>query len=169
MVMRGKFPPALKIVPLVAGMLGAASCIPARPPLPAAPPLPPPPRNAPAPPVTPPDQEYDFRAICVDPRTEKRLDDSDCDTAPTEYTGSTPVLGVHPSPQGFWYYYRTTGQSAPKVGDRITGGGTYKTPVAAPGKPVPVIGRVGSVPVSGGPVQRAGFGVNTKPGTTAGT
>ncbi|QIZ37226.1 hypothetical protein [Saccharopolyspora sp. ASAGF58] len=97
------------------------------------------------------------------------MDDSDCDTAPAQYTGSTPVLGVHPSPQRFWYYYRANGQTAPKVGDRITGAGTFTTPVAAPGEPAPVIGRKSSIPVSGGPVQRGGFGINTNPGTTSGT
>ncbi|GAA2785971.1 hypothetical protein [Saccharopolyspora taberi] len=122
------------------------------------------PRPAP-PPITPapdPGDYQDYVAVCVDSSTQQRIDDEECQDSPTEV--SDP--GSHPGVGAWWYYYSTIGGGyAAPVGSKVFGG-SFITPTSKSGAQ-PVIGRQGSVPVSGGTIARGGFG--GRPGTTTGT
>ena len=90
------------------------------------------------------EQEFDNVAVCVDPRTEQRLDDSACDDDDDRGGGG-----------GFaWYYFGgiNSGRTyvAPAVGQRV-GGGTFTKPSVGSTK-------LGGVAKSGGSVARGGFG-----------
>lgn len=97
----------------------------------------------------------EYVAVCTDPRTNTRVDDSQCDHAPQDYTGTS---GLDTSSSFMWWYLPTTGgYTAPPVGQRVTAG-TYTAPRAASGGRAPVVARSGAVPAGGGAVVRGGFG-----------
>jgi hypothetical protein len=99
-------------------------------------------------------QQYDYVAVCTDPRSGDRVDDDKCGNAPQDFHGE-------PSPNtSFLWFYMTTsgGHSAPPVGQRIDGIGSYTTPKPSTASAPPAIQR-GGVPSTGGPITRGGFGM----------
>lgn len=54
----------------------------------------------------------DYAAVCVDPDTEQRVDDSQCDDD-RDYDGSSA---------GFFWYYLAASRVVPAVGARVSGG-----------------------------------------------
>ncbi|MFS3127644.1 hypothetical protein ACLM5J_04490 [Nocardioides sp. Bht2] len=54
----------------------------------------------------------DYAAVCVDPETQNRVDDDECDDD-TEYNGTST---------GFFWYYLGSSQRVPAVGGQATGG-----------------------------------------------
>lgn len=67
--------------------------------------------------------EPDYAAICVEPESQNRVDDSQCDDGdnPDEYHSTSPVPGF------FWFYMATSSRSVlPAVGSRYNpAAGTY--------------------------------------------
>lgn len=61
----------------------------------------------------------DYAAVCVDPETEERVDDDNCDDAEEEYDEDRPVVGG-----GFFWYYIAASRAFPAVGS-VVSGGTY--------------------------------------------
>ncbi len=62
----------------------------------------------------------DVAAVCVDPQTQERVDDDQCDdsNAPQDYDGGSGVGGAF-----FWYYVGTqTSRAIPAVGAPVSGG-----------------------------------------------
>ncbi|PFG98036.1 hypothetical protein A8924_5535 [Saccharopolyspora erythraea NRRL 2338] len=109
-------------------------------------------------------QNWDHVAVCVDPETEVRLPDEDCEDAPTDYTD---VSGQHVGVAALWYHYSTSaGAFAAPVGTRVSGG-SYTTPKTGPSGQTAAVGRAGSVPTTGGTIPRGGFGTGTS-GTSVG-
>lgn len=93
----------------------------------------------------------DNQAICVDPETEVRVDDDECDDVDEDYNG---VGG------GFYWFYIPVGNTAPRVGGVVPRGvGTYSS--------TGLSGTVkkGGVPASGGTISRGGFGGGLKSGS----
>lgn len=80
------------------------------------------------------DAETEERAVCVDQNTDTRVSDDECDDE-----GST-VRG--------WYYIRA-GRSAPAVGERISGQGSFS--------PQTTSFVEGGIASDGGEVSRGGF------------
>ncbi|GAA1921322.1 hypothetical protein GCM10009737_23520 [Nocardioides lentus] len=62
----------------------------------------------------------DYAAICVDPETEERVDDDECDDA-DESVGSSSVGS------GFFWYYLGASSRVPAVGSGVSGG-SFRTP-----------------------------------------
>jgi len=62
----------------------------------------------------------DYAAICVDPETDERVDDDECDDADDDYSGSSPGSGF------FWYYLGASSR-VPAVGSGVSGG-SFRTP-----------------------------------------
>jgi hypothetical protein len=58
----------------------------------------------------------DYAAVCVDPETEERVPDYECDDADDDYDSDT-VSGT-----GFFWYYYAASRSFPPVGSRVSGG-----------------------------------------------
>ncbi|SDT11724.1 hypothetical protein SAMN04488570_3573 [Nocardioides scoriae] len=61
----------------------------------------------------------DVAAVCVDPQTQERVDDGQCDDSddPDDYNGSGVGSGF------FWYYLGTqSARSIPAVGSPVSGG-----------------------------------------------
>jgi hypothetical protein len=102
--------------------------------------------------------EPDYAAICTDPQTNERVDDSQCDDSdqPRDYT---PGLGGF-----FWFYMLTSGAfRLPAIGQTYnTRGGTYNgRALASSGRYV----QRGGLPKSGAPTMRSytrsgGFGTS---------
>jgi hypothetical protein len=67
--------------------------------------------------------EPDYAAICVDPESQNRVEDTRCDDGedPDEYHAGSPVPGF------FWFYFATSSRSVlPAVGSRYdASAGTY--------------------------------------------
>jgi hypothetical protein len=85
----------------------------------------------------------DGQAICVDPQTEVRVDDDDCDGVDEDYDGTGG---------GFYWFYIPSGHSAPGVGSRYNRSvGYYKAPSGTSFSK-------GGVATKGGSVSRGGFG-----------
>lgn len=64
--------------------------------------------------------EPDVAALCVDPQTQERVDDDQCDDSddPEDYDGSPGVGGAF-----FWYYVGTqSARAIPGVGAPVSGG-----------------------------------------------
>lgn len=100
------------------------------------------------------DESADYAAVCVNPETQVRVDDDDCDDD-REYNGSDSGF--------FWWYMATRGsRRAPAVGERYNAGdGTYRVSTLrnSAGRPVSV--QRGGVDSRGGDVEtvaRGGFG-----------
>jgi hypothetical protein len=88
----------------------------------------------------------DYQAICVDPQTEMRVDDDECDDVDDDYDGGS----------GFaWFYISTHGSHrAPAVGhsySKLKSSGVYKVPS---GKSY----SKGGFSSKGGSVKSGGFG-----------
>jgi hypothetical protein len=92
----------------------------------------------------------DNQAICVDPETERRVDDDLCDEDDDDYRASSGG-GGH-----YWYYMRS-GSRAPAVGSSyVTTGGTYDSTTLSGST------TKGGVSADGGTVTRGGFGGSGK-------
>ncbi|HEY3691138.1 MAG TPA: hypothetical protein VGL46_12670 [Pseudonocardiaceae bacterium] len=102
--------------------------------------------------------QYDYVAVCSDPRTGNRVDDNQCRTAPQDFSGGADS-SLH------WFYMPTnSGYVAPPIGQRIPRtAGSYTTPKASKSG-TPAIQR-GGAPRSGGAVTRGGFGSSSKAGS----
>lgn len=88
--------------------------------------------------------EANNRAICVDPETELRVDDDNCDEDDDDYGGSG---------SGYYWYYLRSGARAPAVGKSYaTGNGTFDS-TRLNGTTTK-----GGVSADGGTVSRGGFG-----------
>lgn len=61
----------------------------------------------------------DYAAVCVDPETDERVDDDECDDADESYSGSPGA--------GFFWYYLGASSRVPAVGSGVSGG-TFTTP-----------------------------------------
>ncbi|WP_432571886.1 tRNA-dihydrouridine synthase [Kineococcus sp. SYSU DK005] len=83
------------------------------------------------------DGEEDYRGVCVDERTQQRVDDDECDDD-----------GVRAG--GFGWYYLPLGARAVGLGQRVSGG-TARPPARA------AVVR-GGVPADGGTIARGGLG-----------
>ena len=95
------------------------------------------------------DDEVDNQAVCVDRRTQERVDDEQCDPDDQANVG---VGGIF-----FWYFLATRGGAFfPGVGQRVSGG-TYTVPGGAYTR--------GGVPRAGGNVPRGGFGGGVRSGS----
>ena len=100
------------------------------------------------------DDGVDNQAVCVDPDTQERVDDDQCDDNDNNGggIGSSPFL---------WYFIGTqVGGGFPRVGQRVSGG-SFNTPSSG-------AYRRGGVPAAGGNVPRGGFGGGTKAGSSGG-
>jgi hypothetical protein len=90
------------------------------------------------------DETPDYQGVCVDPQTQERVPDRDCDD------------GVHTGGAGFLWWYLLMNRRAPAVGAPLGGlsrGRDYVTTVPA-GRPYVR----GGVPPGGGTVTRASAG-----------
>lgn len=107
------------------------------------------------------EEEPDYAAICVDPETDERVDDSECDTD-EEYHGSGSGF--------FWFYMATSGSHRiPAVGDRfdpsigsyrvssLTGSSGAAVAVQRGGLPTAGSSSMKSYVTSGGFGSRGGF------------
>ncbi|WP_432942850.1 hypothetical protein ACQPXM_38150 [Kribbella sp. CA-253562] len=104
------------------------------------------------------EDQPDYAAICVDPQTEQRTDDSNCKDE-REYHGSGAGF--------FWFYMATRGGAfVPPIGGRYNAGsGTYTIPrTGTAGSGSPTIKRGGLNPGGGdiGTITRGGFGKSGK-------
>lgn len=121
--------------------------------------------------------DVDHVAVCVDPNTATRVEDTHCADAEEQLDIGEPVLHLsptHPTVVHYWYYYDTrAGLTAPPVGGKVTGG-TYLTPPPVRDNRPASIARAGSVTPQGGQittrgsttVQRGGLGVAPGSGST---
>jgi hypothetical protein len=95
------------------------------------------------------DDEVDNQAVCVDRRTQERVDDEQCDPDDQANVG---VGGIF-----FWYFLATRGGAFfPAIGQRVSGG-TYSVPAGTAAR--------GGVPRAGGNVPRGGFGGGVRSGS----
>lgn len=104
------------------------------------------------------DDQPEYAAICVDPQTEQRTDDSNCKDD-REYHGSGAGF--------FWFYMATRGGGlVPPIGGRYNAGqGTYTIPrTSQTGSGSPTIKRGGLDTKGGdiGTISRGGFGKSGK-------
>jgi hypothetical protein len=81
-------------------------------------------------------RDYDYAGVCVDERTNVRVDDAQCRSGP-----SLPYYG--------WYFIHT-GRTFPRVGVPVLGG-SFTRPAAGSV-------HLGGVSTNGGVVTRGGFG-----------
>ena len=96
------------------------------------------------------DDEVDNQAVCVDQRTQERVDDGQCDPDDEANVG---VGGIF-----FWYFLAArSGAFFPAIGQRVSGG-TYSVPAAG-------TAARGGVPRAGGNVPRGGFGGGVRSGS----
>lgn len=100
----------------------------------------------------------DYAAICVDPQTQNRTDDEDCDeNDEREYRGSGGGF--------FWFYMATRGNAfVPPVGGRYNvADGSYNVPRGSGGA-APTVKRGGLDRGGGniGTITRGGFGSSGK-------
>ncbi|WP_246081828.1 hypothetical protein [Nocardioides litoris] len=58
----------------------------------------------------------DYAAVCVDPETQERVPDDECDDADDDYDGDS--VGS----SGFFWYYLAASRSYPGIGSRVSGG-----------------------------------------------
>jgi len=107
------------------------------------------------------DEPADYAAICVNPQTQERVNDDDCDTD-REYSGTGSGF--------FWFYMATrAGGLVPPIGGRYAPtAGTYNVSTVrnAQGRPASV--QRGGLDTKGGDVgtiTRGGFGSSTKGGS----
>lgn len=98
-------------------------------------------------------KKADYAAICVNPVTNERIDDSQCHDD-REYDGHSG---------GFYWFYVPTGGGyvMPPVGNHyiINGGATYHVPASTGGRTTTI--QRGGIPNTGGKVStvsRGGFG-----------
>lgn len=92
----------------------------------------------------------DYAAVCVDPETEQRVDDDQCDDD-REYTG---VGG------GFFWYYLGASSRVPSIGSPVSGG-TFR------GSTLNGTVQRGGLPITGGDTVRSatikgGFGGSSR-------
>ncbi len=80
------------------------------------------------------DSEAEERAVCVDRSTDTRVSDEDCEDDDSTVRG--------------WYYIRA-GRSAPAVGEKISGQGSFVPQTSS--------ATAGGVSSEGGEVTRGGF------------
>lgn len=99
------------------------------------------------------DKKADYAAVCVNPVTNERIDDSQCHDN-REYDGHSG---------GYYWYYVPTGGSyiMPPVGGHyvVNNGGTYHVPTTVGGRTTTI--QRGGIPNTGGKVStvsRGGFG-----------
>ncbi|MCA5893640.1 tRNA-dihydrouridine synthase [Isoptericola sp. NEAU-Y5] len=91
-------------------------------------------------------QSADNRAICVDPETQLRVDDDECDEDDDYHGSGTPSSGF------YWYYLRSGGR-APAVGaSYATGTGSFDSSRLSGSS------SKGGVSSDGGTISRGGFG-----------
>lgn len=65
-----------------------------------------------------------YDAVCVDPTTQMRVDDSWCSDAPTTFTASGTTIVFVDHHHAGWYYYDTRSTVViASMGGRVTGGG----------------------------------------------
>lgn len=79
------------------------------------------------------DDDSEYTAVCVDPQTQLRVDDDQCDD-------DDDRGGHHPH---FVYFPYSSGHSYPAVGQKITGGSTVR-PAGASYTTVPKTGGFGT-------------------------
>jgi hypothetical protein len=106
--------------------------------------------------------DEDFAAICADTTTGLRVDDTECDAAPDDYSGTdtdaptyaAEILAAGATSAAMWYYLSTRNRViAPAIGTRALNG-TYTTPYYAIDGRLPHIAR-GTIDPRGGPLTRA--------------
>lgn len=103
-------------------------------------------------------QRYDYNAVCVDPKTNQRLPDQQCDDS--SYSGSSYSSGL--GRRGGWYYIPTNEETrVPGVGGTVSGGSSTPPPSSAS------VGR-GKISTSGGTVKRSGFGSHSSGSSSVG-
>ncbi|MCK9793659.1 tRNA-dihydrouridine synthase [Isoptericola sp. 4D.3] len=91
-------------------------------------------------------QDADNRAICVDPETQLRVDDDECDEDDDYHGTGTPAAGF------YWYYLRSGGR-APAVGaSYATSAGSFDSTKLSGSS------SKGGVSSDGGTISRGGFG-----------
>ncbi|WP_410646201.1 hypothetical protein [Amycolatopsis sp. cmx-4-54] len=107
--------------------------------------------------------DYDYVAICKDPRTGERVDDDQCASSPENFDGAPDGSGATTS---LWFYMPAgANHIAPPVGQRIVStAGSYTAPKSATGV-APSVQR-GGAPREGGPITRGGFGSSGKSGSS---
>ncbi|MFC0627029.1 hypothetical protein [Kribbella deserti] len=110
------------------------------------------------------DEPKDYAAICVNPQTEERVDDDQCDDE-REYNGSGGGGGGF-----FWFYMATRGGGlVPPVGGRYSpSAGTYSVSTLRNSKGRPVSVQRGGLDTRGGDIgtiARGGFGKSSKGGS----
>lgn len=87
----------------------------------------------------------DVAAVCVDPQTQERVDDDQCDdsSTPRDYDGGSGVGGAF-----FWYYVGTqTSRAIPAVGAPVSGGTWNGQGLVSSGRSV----QRGGLPADGAP------------------
>lgn len=87
----------------------------------------------------------DVAAVCVDPQTQERVDDDQCDDSdnPQDYDGGSGVGGAF-----FWYYLGTqSARSIPAVGAPVSGGTFNGSGLVRSGRSV----QRGGLPADGAP------------------
>ncbi|OXM56426.1 hypothetical protein CFP71_13440 [Amycolatopsis thailandensis] len=109
-----------------------------------------------------PSGDYDYVAVCTDPRTGERVEDDQCASAPDDFDGAPDGSGATTL---LWFYMPAgANHTAPPVGQRVvSGAGSYATPESSVGA-APSVQR-GGAPREGGPITRGGFGVAGKSGS----
>lgn len=107
--------------------------------------------------------DYDYVAVCTDPRTGERVDDDRCAHSPENFEGAPDGPG---STTWLWFYIPAgANHTAPPVGQRIVSpAGSYTTPRSTNGG-TPSVHR-GGAPREGGLITRGGFGSSGKSGSS---
>lgn len=82
----------------------------------------------------------DNRGVCVDRSTDTRVSDERCDDDSSVTGGSSG---------GYGWYYIPSGRTAPGVGEKVSGQGSYTPPASSVKR--------GGVAYDGGEVTRGGF------------
>lgn len=107
------------------------------------------------------EKPVEYAGVCVDQRTQQRLDDDECDERQHHHGGGAGYLAA-------WYFMRN-GSRVPGVGSRVTGGST--TPPSSSsfvkgGVPASGVSSLDSSKVTGGQktIKRGGFGSGFKGG-----
>ena len=91
----------------------------------------------------------DNRAVCVDRSTDTRVSDERCDDDSSIEGGSSDSGGGSSGGGGYGWYYIPSGRTAPGVGEKTSGQGSYTPP--------PSSVKRGGVAYDGGEVTRGGF------------
>jgi hypothetical protein len=90
----------------------------------------------------------DNRGVCVDRSTDTRVSDERCDDDAST-GGGTSGGGGSSGGGGYGWYYIPSGRTAPGVGEKVSGQGSYTPP--------PSSVKRGGVAYDGGEVTRGGF------------